>query len=79
MLSQASRLYRALGTDPTIAWPRLVKEFPDLIRVVQGLRSTAEANPKIAVSDLLRRYVQEWYAVQSPLVASYLGHGQAAA
>lgn len=79
MLSQAARLHRALGTDSTIAWSRLVREFPDLVRVVQGLRSTPETKPEIAVTDLLRRYVKEWYAVQSPLVASYLGHGQAAA
>ena len=79
MLSQAARLHRALATDPTNAWPRLVREFPDLVRAAQALRVTPETNPETAVTDLLRRYVEEWDAVPSPLVASYLGHSQIAA
>ena len=40
MLSQAARLHRALAIDPTNAWPRLVREFPDLVRAAQALRVT---------------------------------------
>ena len=79
MLSQAARLHRALAIDSTLAWRRLVREFPDLVRAAQALRVIPGTNPEIAVTDLLRRYVKEWAAVPSPLVASYLGNRQAAA
>ena len=79
MLSQAARLHRALGHGSARAWPQLVHEFPDLVRAVQALRVTPGLNPEIAVADLLRRYVNEWGAVLSPLVACYLDHGPVAA
>lgn len=79
MLSQAARLHRALATDPSDPWHRLVREFPDLVRAGQALRVVPGMDPEIAVADLLRRYVKEWDAVPSPLVTSYLGHGKAAA
>jgi 7-cyano-7-deazaguanine synthase in queuosine biosynthesis len=79
MLSQAARLNRALEDDSSSSWARLVREFPDLVRAAEALRVIPETNPEIAVTDLLGRYVKEWDAVPSPLVASYLGHGQAAA
>lgn len=79
MLSQAARLQRALSNDPANAWPRLVHEYPDLVRAVQALRSTPGSGPEIAITDMLRRYVNEWTAVPSHLVTSYLDLGQAAA
>ncbi len=78
MLSQASRLQRAIGADSS-AWPRLVQEFPDLVRAVQALRASLGGQPEIAISEMLRRYVNEWATVPSPLVASYLGNLSAAA
>jgi hypothetical protein len=72
MLSQASRLQRAIGSGSD-SWPRLVHEFPDLVGAVQALRSALGGQPELAVTDMLKRYVSEWAAVPSPLVASYLG------
>jgi hypothetical protein len=79
MLSQASRLQRAIGTGSASAWPGLVHEFPDLVRAVKSLRAALGGQPESAVTDMLRRYVSEWAAVPSPLVASYLGSLPAAA
>jgi 7-cyano-7-deazaguanine synthase in queuosine biosynthesis len=79
MLSQAARMQRALGNDSPGAWTRLVHEFPDLVRASEALRATVGGHPEVAVTSLLRRYVSEWAAVPSPLVASYLGNLQVAA
>jgi hypothetical protein len=79
MLSQAGRLNRALAIDTTPAWPRLVREFPDLVRTAEALRVIPGTNPEIAVTDLLRRYVKEWGAAPSPLVAPFLVNSKAAA
>lgn len=80
MLSQAARLQRALGDSlSTSAWPRLVHEFPDIVRAVDALHTGSGPEPEVAVTDMLRRYVEEWSAVQSPLVAAYLEPRQDAA
>lgn len=80
MLSQAARLQRALGgSRSTGAWPRLVRELPDIVRAVDALHTGSGPEPQVAVTDMLRRYVEEWLAIPSPLVAAYLEPCQDAA
>jgi 7-cyano-7-deazaguanine synthase in queuosine biosynthesis len=79
MLSQAARLQRAFGRDTTTAWPRLVREFPDLVQAVQAMSSSSRTQAQLDVTDMLHRYVNEWAVVASPLVTSFLDLRPAAA
>jgi len=79
MLSQAAKLRLLTGAPAPERWSQLVREFPDLVRVLGALSADSVGQPRQSLVDMLSRYVQEWAAVPSPLVGSYLDRAKAAA
>jgi 7-cyano-7-deazaguanine synthase in queuosine biosynthesis len=79
MLSQASRIHRAIGARTSCTWAALIGEFPDLVGIAHSLNVGPGEKAEVGLIDLLQRYVKEWAEVPSPLVASYLGHDYVAA
>lgn len=71
MLSQAARMNRAVSRGHGDTWPSLLGEFPDLSRVTEGLGDGGSSGWS-RVGDMLRRYLDEWAYVPSPLVPLYL-------